>query len=160
MNHITLNTWGAGSWRQAAAIVVMLVSMAAGAAVPGITGPTFDLTAQPMRSNQPDGASVYTWGYGCNPRTAVSFMPSTNPLDGRNCQSAQMPGPTLIVHQGDVVTVTLTNNLPPAAGNTSILFPGFQVCAGTLNAGTGACTGTQTGVQGLLTREASPNGGR
>ncbi|AXV81571.1 multicopper oxidase domain-containing protein [Ralstonia solanacearum] len=159
MNHITLNTWGAGSWRQAAAIVVMLVSMAARAAVPGITGPTFDLTAQPMRSSQPDGASVYAWGYGCNPRTAASFMPSTNPLDGRNCQSAQMPGPTLIVHQGDVVTVTLTNNLPPAAGNTSILFPGFQVCAGTLNAGTGTCTGTQTGVQGLLTREASPNGG-
>ena len=39
----------------------------------------------------------------------------------------QVPGPTLIVHENDNVSVTLTNNLPPAAGNTSILFPGFQV---------------------------------
>ena len=38
----------------------------------------------------------------------------------------QLPGPTLIVTQGDTVTVTLTNNLPAAAGNTSILFPGFR----------------------------------
>ena len=39
----------------------------------------------------------------------------------------------------------LTNNLPTAAGNTSILFPGFQVTA----------TG---GVTGLLTQEAAPGG--
>ena len=40
----------------------------------------------------------------------------------------QVPGPTLIVTEGDTVTVTLTNNLPPSAGNTSILFPGFSCC--------------------------------
>ena len=39
----------------------------------------------------------------------------------------QLPGPTLIVTEGDTVTVNLENNLPPAAGNTSIVFPGFQV---------------------------------
>ncbi len=39
----------------------------------------------------------------------------------------QVPGPTLIVHEGDAVTVNLLNGLPTAAGNTSILFPGFQV---------------------------------
>ena len=39
----------------------------------------------------------------------------------------QVPGPTLIVTEGQTVTVNLTNNLPTAAGNTSILFPGFQV---------------------------------
>src|SRR5581483_7496929 len=43
------------------------------------------------------------------------------------------------------VTVTLTNGLPAAAGNTSILFPDFQV----------ATTG---GVTGLLTQEAAPGG--
>jgi FtsP/CotA-like multicopper oxidase with cupredoxin domain len=53
----------------------------------------------------------------------------------------QVPGPTLIVTQGQTVIVRLTNNLPLAAGNTSILFPGFNVTA----------TG---GVAGLLTREA------
>ncbi len=36
------------------------------AAAPGITGPTFNLTAQPAYLNQPDGAAVYSWGYGCN----------------------------------------------------------------------------------------------
>ncbi|WP_197325398.1 multicopper oxidase family protein [Ralstonia solanacearum] len=154
MSHITFATWKAGPRRLAAAIALLLLSIAARAAVPGITGPTFDLTAQPGRSNQPDGASVYTWGYGCNPRTVPGFMPSVNPLDGQNCPSMQTPGPTLIVKQGDVVTVTLTNNLPPAAGNTSILFPGFQVCSATLDPNTGACSGTPTGVQGLLAREA------
>ncbi len=157
MNHITFSAWNAWLGRLAAAIVIMLISIAARAAAPGIAGPTFDLTAEANRVSQPDGASVYSWGYGCNPRTAVSFLPAINPLDGQNCPSMQIPGPTLIVKQGDVVTVTLTNNLPAAAGNTSILFPGFQVCAATLNAATGACTGTATGVQGLLAREA-PHG--
>src|SRR5258708_14988458 len=65
----------------------------------------------------------------------------------------QIPGPTLIVKQGDVVTITLTNNLPAAAGNTSILFPGFQVCAAALNPD-GTCPSALTGVPGMLTREA------
>jgi FtsP/CotA-like multicopper oxidase with cupredoxin domain len=57
----------------------------------------------------------------------------------------QIPGPTLIVNEGDNVTVMLTNGLPPAAGNTSILFPGFQVA-----------TSGATSVAGLLTQEAVP----
>src|SRR5437588_10142542 len=54
----------------------------------------------------------------------------------------QVPGPTLVVTEGQTVTVTLTNNLPASAGNTSILFPGFNV--------------TASGVQGLLTPDAAP----
>src|SRR5438067_4193534 len=57
----------------------------------------------------------------------------------------QVPGPTLVVTEGQSVTVQLTNNLPTSAGNTSILFPGFTVTA----------TG---GVVGLLTQEAAPGG--
>ena len=57
----------------------------------------------------------------------------------------QIPGPTLIVTEGQTVSVKLTNNLPTPAGNTSILFPGFQVSA----------TG---GAPGLLAQEASPGG--
>ncbi len=57
----------------------------------------------------------------------------------------QLPGPTLIVTEGQTVTVTLRNNLPAAAGNTSIVFPGFQVTA----------TG---GVQGRLAQEAAGGG--
>jgi FtsP/CotA-like multicopper oxidase with cupredoxin domain len=57
----------------------------------------------------------------------------------------QVPGPTLIVTEGQSVTVNLTNGLPTSAGNTSILFPGFNVTA----------TG---GVTGLVTQEAAPGG--
>jgi FtsP/CotA-like multicopper oxidase with cupredoxin domain len=56
----------------------------------------------------------------------------------------QVPGPTLVVTEGQTVTVALTNNLPTAAGNTSILFPGFTL------------TSTLGGVTGLLTQEAAP----
>jgi hypothetical protein len=55
------------------------------------------------------------------------------------------------VNEGVNFTVTLTNNLPTAAGNTSILFPGLNVSS--------SCTAaTPAGVQGLLTCEAAPAG--
>jgi FtsP/CotA-like multicopper oxidase with cupredoxin domain len=119
-----------------------LLTAAAQAAAPGITGPAFKLTAQSAYLSQPDGQAVYSWGYGCN-GTPVGFAPAA--ITGASCGTMQVPGPTLIVHEGDAVTVTLTNNLPNAAGNTSILFPGFNVTA----------TG---GVSGLLTTEAAPGG--
>src|SRR3989440_11073686 len=57
----------------------------------------------------------------------------------------QVPRPKLVVAEGQTVTVTLTTNRPASAGNTSILFPGFNVSA-------------SGGVQGLLTTEAAPGG--
>src|SRR5215468_9233224 len=125
----------------AAMALVMWLATAAFAATPGITGPTFNLTAQQAFLNQPDGEAIYSWGYGCNGAPA-GFQPT---LPNQNCPTMQVPGPTLIVTEGASVTVTLTNNLPTAAGNTSILFPGFTV----------ATTG---GVTGLLTQEAAPGG--
>jgi FtsP/CotA-like multicopper oxidase with cupredoxin domain len=126
----------------AAVVFSPLLAVSAHAAAPGITGPSFDLTAAPSYISQPDGATVYSWGYGCN--TAPSgFLPAT--ITGTTCPTMQIPGPTLIVTQGQTVTVTLHNNLPAAAGNTSILFPGFDVTA----------TG---GTAGVLTREAAVGG--
>ena len=46
--------------------LALFLAAAAHAAVPGITGPTFNLTAQTAFLNQPDGNAVYSWGYGCN----------------------------------------------------------------------------------------------
>src|SRR5437016_7860725 len=126
----------------------ILLSAAAQAAAPGITGGTgtasFDLTAGPAYISQPDGQAVYSWGYGCNTQPA-GFVPSaiTPPTSG--CPTMQIPGPTLVVTEGDTVTVTLHNNLPLSAGNTSILFPGFNVT-------------TTNGVTGLLTHESAPGG--
>ena len=125
----------------------LLLTAAAQAAAPGITGPVFNLTAQPASISQPDGQAVYSWGYGCSATLPPSgYAPAT--ITNATCPTMQVPGPTLIVTEGQTVTVTLTNGLPAAAGNTSILFPGFQVTT----------TVTNPGVQGLLTKEAAPGG--
>jgi len=132
-----------------AAVLILFLAVAAHAAVPGITGPTFNLTAQTAFLNQPDGSMVYSWGYGCN-GTPAGFAPAA--IGGATCPTMQVPGPTLIVNEGQTVTVNLTNGLPNAAGNTSILFPGFNVS-------TSCATGTAGApVQGLLTCEAVPGG--
>ncbi len=129
----------------AAIACVWQLSCTAQAAVPGITGgagsASFNLVASPGYVSQPDGASIYVWGYGCNSQPAGS-APAAVPLPSSGCPKMQLPGPTLIVNQGDTVNVTLTNNLPPAAGNTSILFPGFHVTA-------------SGGAPGVLAQEAS-----
>src|SRR5260221_2366687 len=132
--------------RSAAVILAPLFALSVNAAVPGITGPVFDLVAAPGYISQPDGQSVYAWGYGCY-TAPTGFAPAAmQPAQGANCPALQMqlPGPTLIVNQNDIVTVTLHNNLPAAAGNTSILFPGFSVSG--------------TGATGVLTSEATPSG--
>src|SRR5437868_7682509 len=123
-----------------------LFAVTAQAAAPGITGPTFNLSATPAYISQPDGTSIYSWGYGCTSAPS-GFVPSASqlqPANGAFCPPMQIPGPTLIVTQGQTVTVNLTNTLPARAGNTSILFPGFAVRA--------------TGAPGLLTKEAVPAG--
>jgi FtsP/CotA-like multicopper oxidase with cupredoxin domain len=125
------------------AVTAAVVSLAptAYAAAPGITGTTFNLTAQAAYLTQPDGQMIYSWGYGCS-STPTGFAPT---MTNQTCSTMQVPGPTLIVTEGQTVTVNLTNGLPAAAGNTSILFPGFNVTA----------TG---GAIGLMTNEAAPGG--
>jgi FtsP/CotA-like multicopper oxidase with cupredoxin domain len=138
-----------------AAAAALTWAGAAQAATPGITGPSFALTATDAFINQPDGNQVYSWGYGCTVvPPATAFVPAalTTALTARaaappTCSKMQIPAPTLVVTEGQTVTVTLTNALPTAAGNTSILFPGFTL--------TSACP---AGQQGLLTCEAPPGG--
>jgi len=122
--------------------VVLLLAGTVYAAAPGITGTTFNLTAQDAYLNQPDGAAVYAWGYGCSIAPS-GFLPAA--ITGATCPTMQVPGPTMIVTEGQTITITLTNGLPTAAGNTSILFPGLTVT-------------TSGGVTGLLTQEAAPGG--
>src|SRR5437588_962259 len=131
-----------------AAAAGSLLAAAAQAAAPGISGNTITLTASPAYLTQPDGLSVYSWGYGCTGgalASGQSFVPATTTTPF--CTTMQVPGPTLVVTEGQTVTVTLTNNLPASAGNTSILFPGFTL--------TSACPAAN---QGLLTCEAAPGG--
>ncbi len=123
-----------------APVVAALLTAAAYAAAPGITGPTFNLTAQAAYITQPDGQAIYSWGYGCN-GTPAGYAPAA--ISATFCNTMQIPGPTLIVTEGQTVKVNLLNGLPTSAGNTSILFPGFNVT-------------TTGGVVGLLTQEAAP----
>jgi FtsP/CotA-like multicopper oxidase with cupredoxin domain len=104
-------------------IPLAAASGAARAAVAGVTGPTFDLTAKVDYISTGDGNSLMMWGYA----NGTSAM--------------QYPGPTLIVNQGDTVTINLSNALPVTA---SIVFPGQSNVV------------TTGGTAGLLTAEAAP----
>jgi len=127
--------------------VTLFLTPVAFAATPGVSGTIFNLTAQDAYLNQPDGEAVYSWGYGCLNTTGLAFLPAA--ITGASCPTMQVPGPTLIVTEGQPITINLTNNLPTAAGNTSILFPGFNVST--------SCTApTPAGQQGLLTCEETP----
>ncbi|MGB8323961.1 MAG: multicopper oxidase family protein [Candidatus Acidiferrum sp.] len=132
-------------------VLASLCGASAGhASVPGIQGTTFNLVASENYTSQPDGMAIYSWGYGCATTTGVTAVPFGS------CESMQIPGPTLIVTEGQTVTVTLTNNLGAVAGNTSIVFPGFQVCFGAITSGICGAPTSGNGVQGLLTQEAAP----
>src|SRR5882762_10270976 len=126
--------------------VTLLLTPTAYAAAPGIAGTTFNLTAQASYISQPDGEMIYSWGYGCVTSYAPTFNPPATKMPGANCPTMQVPGPTLIVTENAPFTVNLTNNLPTAAGNTSILFPGLQL------------TSVTSGTPGLLTQDAAPGG--
>jgi len=128
MGAINTISWMAGVARPSLAGLVALLAPAISlAAIPGETGTSFNLTAKAGYVSMPDGASVYSWGY-----TSGSEM--------------QLPGPTLIVTEGSTIDITLTNALPGAAGNVSIVFPGLEVSS------------TSGGVPGALAREAESGG--
>jgi len=108
------------------ALLILPLCLAGGmawATVSGISGPAFNLTAKTGLLTTGDGNSLMIWGYA------------------NGAGNMQYPGPTLIVNQGETVTVTLTNNL---SVTTSIVFPGQ---AGVIATG---------GTAGLLTTEAAP----
>lgn len=111
------------------ALAVCVGSPAADAMIRGISGtspnPIFHLSAKTGYISTPDGGSYLMWGYAEDPN------------------AMQYPGPTLIVNQGDTVTVNLTNTL---AVPVSMVFPGHLVTA-------------SGGSPGLLTSQANPNGG-
>jgi len=115
------------------AILAALLSLVAGIAtadIPGVQGPTFSFTAKDDYITSGDGALIYMWGYADD--------------SGHNNMKMQFPGPTMIVNQGDTVTIALTNELPnPSKNRVSMVFPGqLDVTA----------TG---GSSGLMTREST-----
>ncbi len=111
-------------WLAVSLVVLLLATVGrTDAAIHGVSGTnTFDLTASAGYIDTPDGGSVLIWGYG---------------LSGG---LMQYPGPTLIVNQGETITINLTNQLPMPV---SLVFPG--------QAGVTATGGSA----GVLTREST-----
>jgi len=111
--------------------------------VRGITGPTFNLYAFPFNINLPEGTSLYMWGFGdadagTHASPGITLEDGTTEGDGYNLP--QYPGPTLIVNQGDTVTINLVNYGVPQP--VSIVVSGHQVT-------------TTGGVEGLVTNAAT-----
>lgn len=96
---------------------------------------TFNLEAGVAAISTPDGDSLMIWAYG----------------DKDNMLSpVQYPGPTIIVHEGDAVTINLTNK--DISEPVSMVFPGQENVA--------AVVSTDLGIDGspdrvVLTEEAS-----
>jgi len=109
-------------------MMLCLWSAGARAVVDGVTGTTFNFTARADYISTGDGGSLLAWGYANDDGTGIM----------------QYPGPTLIVNQGDTVTINLRNELSVPV---SIVFPGQQGVA------------ASGGTPGLLTAEAPPDNG-
>lgn len=131
MNRIHSTTWLPGMFTIAVALALLLpIGAHAQADIPGINGTSFAFSAGAGEVGTPDGGSIHFWGYRA---------PGANPQN-----LPQYPGPTLILDQGQSVSITLTSNLPYNRC-TSMVFPGHSVTA-------------SGGVAGLITRETCPGG--
>ena len=123
-----------------AAVLLLFSSAYVQAAIDGISGTNFRLTVKADYVSTADGGSMLLWGYANG--------------NGR----AQYPGPTLIVNQGQTVTVSVSNGLFVAGGaapNVSIVFPGHTATAVCEQAGG---NGIDPCAQGELTLEAESDG--
>lgn len=105
------------------AALFLVFASAAQAMIDGVGGTSFRLTAKAGHISTADGNSVYAWGYA----SANGAM--------------QYPGVTMIINQGDAITVTLNNELTVPV---SIVFPGQENVTAT------------GGTPGILTSEAAP----
>jgi hypothetical protein len=105
-----------------AAVLLFLFAVNA-QAISGIENTTFSLTAKQDFISTPDGGSLTIWGYA----------------DGNG--RAQYPGPTLIVPQGQLITISLANELTES---TSMVFPGQTDVSGGFAAPGGTVTYTFT----------------
>ncbi len=89
---------------------------------------TFDLCADEGTTTLPGAGAVTIWGFSQD--------------TGGGCGPAALPGPQLVVNEGDVVTINLTNNLDTES--TSLVFPGHTLAPDTVGAAPGGGTTSYT----------------
>src|SRR5258708_16858630 len=79
--------------RSAAIILAPLFALSANAAVPGITGPAFDLFAATGFISHPDAQNGYAWDYGCFSAPLGSAPDASHPPQGPNLPTVTLPAP-------------------------------------------------------------------
>ncbi|HLO24829.1 MAG TPA: multicopper oxidase domain-containing protein, partial [Geobacteraceae bacterium] len=114
------------------------------AMIDGISGtgttPVFNFATGEGRVITGDGNNLPIWGF-------ADLDNANNPIKG----TVQYPGPTLIVNEGDTVTINLTNNL---AEPVSMVFPGLDVLTSTAPVFTRGAKGKLSSI----VPEAAPGG--
>jgi FtsP/CotA-like multicopper oxidase with cupredoxin domain len=133
----------------AAGLAVVTGSPASAAAV------SIDLCAKPGTIALPDAPSVPIWGFALKPAATPCDDPSV---------VASLPGPQVVVDQGDVVTINVTNLLPPASAplhTISLEVPGAAFAAGPTDADVGATMSrTFTAAPGTYLYQSAGDAGR
>jgi manganese oxidase len=105
--------------------------------IDGISGTNFKFAAREGRISVPDGTNQLFWGFA-----DITAGPT---------EMVQYPGPTLILTQGQTVTITLTNELKEPV---SMMFPGMTMVTPT----TPVFTGGSPKKLSSLVPEAAPGG--
>jgi len=114
-----------------ALVSILFGGAPAGAQIPGLTGTSFSLVATSGYIQNGDGNNLFFWGFANGSASPVSV---------------QYPGPTLIVNEGETITITLTNWLKEPV---SLTFPGMDNVTATPSANS---------IRGIFTWEAPPAG--
>ena len=107
------------------------------AIINGISGTAFSFTAKAGHITAGDGASMLFWGFADNSTVGKGIV--------------QYPGPTLILNEGQTVTITLANEL---AEPVSMVFPGMTMTSST----TPVFNGGSKANLSSLAPEAAPKG--
>jgi len=118
------------------AVLLLCGSAAVQATISGISGTNLTFSVKADHVSTADGGSMLLWGYADVTTNAAA--------------RAQYPAPTLIITEGQTISITLKNELNVTAGavpNVSIVFPGQDVTA---VCSVGSC------FSGALTEEVAP----
>jgi FtsP/CotA-like multicopper oxidase with cupredoxin domain len=119
---------------------LMTASLGASAAIEGTHETVFDLYANQAQISTPDGDSFQIWGFADSAAGA-----------------AQYPGPTLIVDEGDMVTITVHNN-DVTQQAVSLVFPGQSGITKTCDIGFVPVTESFNGCHWVLNKNAKNDG--
>jgi hypothetical protein len=106
------------------------------------TGGVFNLYAYPFYMTLPEGTSLYMWGFG----DMDSGSAATHP-EGQGYNLPQYPAPTLIVNEGETITINVINYGVP--NPVSIVMTGHDMATECLVNVDGNCDGLVTMAAGV-----------